>query len=63
MDIANHFKIGHGGLSGINMMVAKWEFNANFTYRYKPIHVLPGYSLDDMTLMIGLVKNDSFLQR
>jgi len=63
MDISDRFKIGHGGFGGISLIFGKWEFNANFTYRNKPIHLLPGYSLDDMTMMLGVVKNDTFLRR
>lgn len=63
MDISDRFRIGHGGFGGISLILGKWEFNANFTYRNKPVHVLPGYSLDEMTVMIGVVKNDSFLRR
>ena len=47
MDISDRFKIGHGGFGGISLILGKWEFNANFTYRNKPIHLLPGYSLND----------------
>jgi TolB-like protein len=63
IDISDRFKIGHGGFGGISLMLGKWEFNANLTYRNKPTQVLPGYSLDDMTVMIGVVKNDTFLRR
>jgi hypothetical protein len=63
MDLLDQFTIGHGGFGGLSLVFGKWEISGNFTYRQKPIHVLPGYSLDDMTLMIGLVKNNTLLRR
>ena len=63
MDLQDQFAIGHGGFGGLSLVFGKWEISGNFTYRHKPIHVLPGYSLDDMTLMLGLIKNDTLLSR
>ena len=41
----------------------KFDINANFTYRQKPVRMLPGYTVANMKLLVGLEYSPEFLAR
>jgi hypothetical protein len=63
MDQIGELSFGYGGLAGVSFRFWRIELIANFTIRKKPIRLLPGHSLSDWTLLVGVTLNTSFVKR
>lgn len=63
LDQAGTFVIGHGAVAGLTVKLGKFDINANFTYRQKPARMLPGYTVANMKLLVGLEYSPEFLAR
>ena len=63
MDQIGELSVGYGGLAGVSFKFWRIELNGNFTFRKKPIRLLPGHTLHDWTLLVGVTLNTSFVQR
>ncbi len=61
--ISGKSETGHGVMAGATLRIWKLDFDFNFTHRYKPSRVLPGYGVDDDRFMISISKYDTFLSR
>jgi hypothetical protein len=60
---AGDFALGYGGFAGVSFKFWRIELNGNFTMRLKPARMLPGYSLQDMALLVGMRVTPGFLER
>ena len=63
VNLNNTPSIGHGFIAGTTIRVSTIDIDFNFTQRYQPARVLPGYGINDQRILIGITKNDSFLRR
>lgn len=63
LDQAGNFSIGHGAVAGLTVKLGTFDINANFTYRRKPVRMLPGYTVANMKLLVGLEYSPEFLVR
>jgi TolB-like protein len=54
IDRADNFSMGHGILGGVTIKVWKFDLNANVTYREKPARMLPGYTVSNIKVLLGL---------
>ena len=62
-DQMDQLAIGHGGVGGFTVKLGKFDINANLTYRQKPVRQLPGTTLPNMKLLIGLEYNPGWITR
>jgi TolB-like protein len=63
LDQSGTFTIGHGAVGGFTFKVGKFDINANITYRKKPARLLPGETVANMKLLIGLEYNPGWINR
>jgi hypothetical protein len=63
LDQAGTFTIGQGAVGGFTFKVGKFDINANITYRKKPARLLPGETVGNMKLLIGLEYNPGWIKR
>jgi hypothetical protein len=63
LSILDFTKQGHGFFFGATIRLWTFDIDVNFTSRYQPARVLPGFGKDERFLMIGISKNDTFLRR
>lgn len=54
LDQAGSFTIGQGAVGGFTFKIGKFDINANITYREKPARLLPGETVENMKLLIGI---------
>ncbi len=62
-DQSGIFTIGHGAVGGLTIKLGKFDINANLTYRQKPARLLPGATVANMKLLIGLEYNPGWITR
>ncbi len=55
--------IGNGFLVGLSVKLGEWGINANFSYRNKPLHLMPGYQISQGLVLIGLTYSPGILKR
>jgi len=58
-----NFTINHGAVAGITIKVWRFDINANLTYRKIPARLLPGASIENMKLLIGIEFNPEWVTR
>ncbi len=63
LDQSGTFTIGQGAVGGFTIKLGKFDINANLTYRDKPARLLPGVSVTNLKLLIGLEYTPGFLTR
>ena len=63
LDQLGEFTIGQGAVGGFTFKVGKFDINANLTYRQKPARLLPGVTVANMKLLIGLEYNPGWITR
>lgn len=63
MDQIGELSVGYGGLAGVSFKFWRIELNGNFTIREKPTRLLPGHSVSDWTLLLGVTLNTSLVER
>ena len=63
LDRAGTFTIGQGAVGGFTIKLVKFDINANLTYRKKPAQLLPGVTVANMKLLIGLEYNPGWISR
>ncbi len=59
----DEFSIGNGGVGGFTLKAGRFDINANLTYRQKPATLLPGTTVANMKLLIGVEYKPYFLSR
>ncbi len=62
-DQSGNFTIGHGAVGGFTFKIGKFDINANLTYRQKPARLLPGTTVANMKILIGLEYNPGWISR
>lgn len=60
LDIDNKSDMGHGFIAGVTLRLGKYDLDANFTSRYQPGRVLPGYGKRENFILIGLSRSNNF---
>jgi hypothetical protein len=60
LDIDGRDASGHGFMAGATARLGKYDIDANFTSRYQPGRVLPGYGKQENFLLVGLSKSGTF---
>ncbi|MDH5720242.1 MAG: CsgG/HfaB family protein [Spirochaetia bacterium] len=60
INLFNHTLSGSGFMAGGTLRVSTFDIDFNYTQRYKPTRVLPGYGKDDTTILIGISKHATF---
>ena len=63
LDRAGTFTIGQGAVGGFTIKLVKFDINVNLTYRKKPAQLLPGVTVANMKLLIGLEYNPGWISR
>ena len=61
--LSDVFTIGHGAVGGATVRLDDFDINANVAYRQKPVRLLPGYTLPDIKIMVGIEYSPEFLER
>ena len=51
---------GHGFVAGTTIRLGKFDLDINFTSRYQPSRVLPGYGKQENFVLIGLSRSGNF---
>lgn len=59
LDIDDRSDLGHGFVVGATTRIGKYDVDLNFTSRYQPGRVLPGYGKQENFVLIGLSKSDT----
>lgn len=60
LDLLGGSESGHGYMVGTTVRLGKFDLDVNFTSRYQPTSVLPGYGRTENFLLIGLSRSGNF---
>ncbi len=60
LDIDNKSDMGHGFIAGATLRLGRYDLDFNFTSRYQPGRVLPGYGKRENFILIGLSRSNNF---
>jgi TolB-like protein len=60
LNIDERSDLGHGFVVGATARIGKYDVDFNFTSRYQPGRVLPGYGKQENFVLFGLSKSDTF---
>jgi TolB-like protein len=63
LDQNDKFTMGYGFLAGLTFRIWRFDLNANFTYRFVPARMLPGSTVQNLTLLLGLTFSPELLTR
>ncbi len=62
IDISEKKSSGSGFVAGLTVRIGEFDLDVNYSKRKRPVRVLPGYSMDNEVLLIGLTKNATFFE-
>ncbi len=63
LDQSGKFSVGHGFLAGASVRISNFELNLNLTYSTMPARLLPGYTVSNITLLLGATYSPQWISR